>query len=210
MARMTSWAKQLTIPVLACMFCLTNGCRLKQDTKGGGACCGSCAGQPAAVPNLDQKPQHSAANADLPALSAKETSELKNEWTDPATGAQLTFDVQFTQYLPAAAEQAEQSKPAGVPFIITGILTETRKVQGKPVQRQITGDKVRICIMDKNGNIVLNTITPLVKLCAVCGGGYTGEVAKEGEYTAVVWVTNSMVGGTIGQKVTAILKLGDR
>lgn len=206
MARITAWVKQLSISVFACMICLANGCGAKQQGSCGSTCCGSCAGQVAAPPRLDQKAGSAAASADLPVLSAEEMSQLKNEWLDPATGKRFTLDVQFSQYLPTAVEREEQTKSGGIQFLITGILTETRNVQGKAVGRQITGDKVRICIMDRNGNVVVNTIQPLVKLCAVCSGGYLGAVPKEGEYAAVVWITNSMVGGTIGQKVTATLK----
>ena len=205
MARMTVWVKQLSISLLACVFCLINGCVAKQETKCSGTCCGNCAGQAQAAPCDNQKDENSSANADLPALSDKEMSELKNAWTDPNSGKQLSFDVEFKLYPPTAPARVEQPNSTGLQFIVTGILKETRNVEGKAVQRQITGDKAHICVTDKKGNIVLNTTAPLVKLCPVCGGGYIGEVAEQGEYTAVVWITNSMT-GKIGQKVTATLK----
>jgi len=205
MARITVWVKQLSISLLACVFCLTNGCVAKQETKCSSTCCGSCAGQAQAAPRDDQKNEDSSANADLSALTDKEMSQLKNVWTDPTSGKQLSFEIEFKPYLPTAPERVEQPNSTGLQFIVTGILIETKNVEGKAFQRQITGDKVHICVTHKKGNIVLNTTAPLVKLCPVCGGGYIGEVAKPGEYTAVVWITNSMT-GKIGQKVTATLK----
>ena len=101
-----------------------------------------------------------------PPPTDQEIADLKNEWVDPENGKKLSIEVQFQAFLPPDEERAKDRKSGTIPFVITGTLTETRKVAGKDVERQLTGDKVRICIRDKDGNFVLNTIEPLVKLCA--------------------------------------------
>jgi hypothetical protein len=118
--------------------------------------------------NEGKTPQSKAAPAQPPPSlpTDKEITDLKNEWVDPENAKKLSIDVQFAAFLPSEEERARHRKAGTIPFLITGTMLETRKVDGKDVERQLTGDKVHICIRDKDGNIVLNTIEPLVKLCA--------------------------------------------
>jgi hypothetical protein len=95
-----------------------------------------------------------------------EIADLKNEWVDPANGRKLSIEIQFDAFLPSDEERAKHRKAGTIPFLITGTMLETRTVAGKDVERHLTGDKVHICIKDKDGNVALNTIEPLIKLCA--------------------------------------------
>jgi hypothetical protein len=104
-----------------------------------------------------------------PALSIptdKEIADLKREWVDSGHSRKLSLDVQFDAFLPTVEERERHRKAGTIPFLITGTMLETKTVAGKDVERQLTNDKVRICIRDKDGKVVLNTIEPLIKLCA--------------------------------------------
>ena len=136
-------------------------------------------------------------------LSDDEIAALVTESTDEKSGDQLVFTAFFEKKrMTDDNEIRKYSKSGRVPFRVAAKLAETIKGQKK----RVTGTMCHFYVLDADGKQIVKRTVAVESMCSATmdwEGGYYGEVPKEGQYTAIIWVSFSKV--MFGRKITISL-----
>jgi hypothetical protein len=136
-------------------------------------------------------------------LADDEIAALVVESVDKKSGDVLSFNASFEKKrMTDESEIRKYSKSGKVPFRISARLDEIVKGQKK----RVTSSMCHFYVLDADGKQIAKRTFALEMMCSATmdwEGGYYGEVPKEGQYTAVIWVSFSKV--MFGRKISISL-----
>jgi hypothetical protein len=150
---------------------------------------------------LDQKPSQPLSEDEIQALAVRWIDKKNND---------ATYRIKTSLTMKQLSEK-EKKKYLGKRKIPYRILATIYRHTGNASRTSIFTTEINFYLLDSDGNIVLEKQTKSGKMMMPSGdwkrGGYFGEVAEDGKYTAVVWADLPNE-GRIGAKLTTKLFLG--